>query len=425
VFASDTLRPLIVTCAQADDMTCVRQVITQAGRRVFRRPLLEGEIAGYQKAYARARARNLSHEDSLKEVLTALLASAQFVFRMELVPSQADTEPFAQYAQATRLSYLLWGSAPDSQLFDAAQRQELSSDLQLTDAVARLLDSPKSQRFVQNFAGQWLGLHQLTAASFDQQAGWTPDLANAASNELQAFFSELLGKGQDWLGFLNSRAHFVNIQLGALYDLSVRDGTMRVEQTTGERQGFLGMIGFLAQTSTPTRSSPSKRGAWILRQLLCTSLPDPPSNMPTFKDNDDQIKNYINGLSTECAGCHSQFDSFGLALENYDAIGRYRTWYPGFTAIDPQVTLPASVGSVSASGTVGVGAALAKSPAFTACTAQKLYTYGFGRAFSDSERPRVQALVDQWRSGPLTMRDLISLLVLSPGFRGQSAGGSP
>jgi Protein of unknown function (DUF1592)/Protein of unknown function (DUF1588)/Protein of unknown function (DUF1585) len=322
----------------------------------------------------------------------------------------------------------LWSSAPDHALLDAAQQGALSSDAQLAATVERLLGDPKSQRFVQSFAGQWLGLHDLTQASFDPTVfpEWSPDMANAAAYELQAFFSELLGPGQDWRGFLTSPAHFVNIPLATLYNLSVRDGTERVELSGVDRRGFLGLVGFLAQTSGLSRSSPSKRGDFILRELLCGQLPAPPADMPTYPDNEDMIRDYLNGLSPECASCHSQIDGFGLALENYDAIGQYRTTYVDLTVIDSKVTLPATVSAAgtSASGITGISDALANTPAFTTCTAQKLYTYGFGRAFTDSERGNVQTLAQQWRSGALTMRDLILELVQSRAFRARSDGGS-
>jgi Protein of unknown function (DUF1592)/Protein of unknown function (DUF1588)/Protein of unknown function (DUF1595)/Protein of unknown function (DUF1585)/Protein of unknown function (DUF1587) len=428
VFASDVLRPTIVTCAEADDPSCVRQVISETGLRLFRRPVLEDELVGYQHAYTRARARNLSHEGALKEVLIALLASAQFLYRVEFVPTERGTQPICPYDLATRLSYLLWSSAPDQALLDAAQQSALASDAQLAATVERLLGDPKSQRFVQSFAGQWLGLHRLTQTSFDPKAipDWSPDMANAAAYELQAFFSELLGPGQDWLGFLKSPVHFVNIPLATLYNVSVRDGTVRLELSGVDRRGFLGLVGFLAQTSSLSRSSPSARGEFILRELLCGSLPAPPGDMPTFNDNEDAIRDYLNGLSPECASCHVQFDGFGLALESYDAIGRYRTTYADFNTVDANATLPVSVSTAGASvsGVTPISEALANTPAFTSCTVQKLYTYGFGRAFGDSERGNVQALAQQWRSGALTMRDLILELVQSRAFRARSDGGS-
>jgi len=426
VFASDSLRPRIVTCAQADDATCVRQVVSQAGLRLFRRPLLEDELVVYQKAYTRARARAESHEGALKQVLIALLASAQFVFRMEFVPSQAGSQLVSPYDLATRLSYLLWGSAPDTQLLDAAKQDELATNEQLAATVSRLLEDAKSERFAQNFAGQWLDLRALRTASFEPQLAWTPELAAAAANEIHAYFLELLGPDQDFRGFFDGRAHFVDSKLASLYGLTVAGpATQRLELRGVDRRGFLGLVGFLAQTSTKSRGSPSQRGAWIVSNLLCSALPPLVIDMPPYQDNEASLRYYLSSVSPECLSCHAQFDGFGFALENYDAIGRYRTSYPDLSAIDAQVTLPPAVAAPAAvSGMAGLSAALANTPAFTECTVQKLYTYGFGRAFTAGEHPNVQALTEQWRNGPLTMRELIVRLVQSRTFRARSDGGT-
>jgi hypothetical protein len=149
--------------------------------------------------------------------------------------------------------------------------------------------------------------------------------------------------------------------------------------------------------------------------------------MPAYTDDEDSIRDYLNGLSPECTGCHSQIDTLGLALENYDAIGQYRTIYQDFTTIDANVTLPVSVapaGSAPTSGVSGVSDALANTPAFTECTAQKLYSYGFGRSLTDGDHANVQALAEQWRSGTLSLKQLIVRLVQSPTFRSRSDGGS-
>ena len=430
VFASDTLRPLIVTCALVDDTVCVRQIISQTGLRLFRRPLLDDEVTGYQKAYGRARARGENHEGAVKEALIALLASAQFLFRMEFVPTHAGTQPVSPYDLAARLSYLLWSSAPDSKLLDAAQQGALATDDQLVATVTRLLADGKSARFAQNFAGQWLGARSLATLSLDPMAfpQWTPELAGAAATEIQAYFAEFLHQDEDWLGFLDSRAHFVNTKLGSLYGLTVAGPvTQRVELSDVDRRGFLGLVGFLAQTSAGARSSPSTRGAWIQQQLLCAQLPETPADMPAFSGAEASIRGYLEGLNAQptCKACHAQLDPLGLALENYDAVGQYRTMYAGGAAIDAKVMLPAAIASAgSVSGIAGVSAALASSPAFTACVAQKLYTYGLGRAFAAAEQPNVQALAQQWRSGPLTMRELVLRLVQSPAFRSRSDGGT-
>ena len=431
VFGSDTLRAKIVICAATDDTACVRQVITQTGLRVFRRPVLEDEIATYQKVYVRARARAEDHEGALQEVLTALLASAQFLFRTEFVPEAAGVQPVSQYDLASRLSYLLWSSAPDAPLLAAAEQGALSTDEQLADATTRLLEDPRASRLTQNFAGQWLGVRKLPAVSLNPFAfeAWTPEVATAAANEVEAYFAEFLNEDRQWPGFLDSRAHFVTPELAAVYGLTVQ-GTVaqRVELPGVDRQGFLGLVGFLAQSSVDLRGVPSGRGAWIARQLLCSALPAPPMPMPAFVGGESSIGAALGAINADpqCAACHAAIDPLGLALENYDAIGRYRTAYGDAVPIPSNVKLQSAElpAGLEVSGISGLSQALASAPAFSACAAQKLYTYGFGRAFAESERANVQLLAEQWRSGRLTLRELILHLVQSAAFRSRSDGGS-
>ncbi len=432
VFASEALRPRFVTCALVDDTQCVGQIISQAGLHLFRRPLLEDEVAGYQKAYARARVRNESHEGALKEVLIALLASAQFLYRMEFVPTADGTQPISPYDLATRLSYLLWSSAPDDPLLDAAAQSALESDEQLTASVTRLLASPKARRFSENFGGQWLGARAVTSAPIDlnEFQGWSPSVAASAALEIDAYFEQFLHNDLDFRGFFDSRAHFVDGNLSKLYGLNAAGTELqRVDLNGVDRRGYLGLVGFLVQTSYPTRGSPSRRGQRILERLLCSPLPPEPADMPRYDGEAPFIRSYLAQFAggADCVRCHAPIDALGLALENYDAIGQYATDYSVGMPIDARVTLPASLapaGDASVSGLAGVSAALAQNPAFTACTAQMLYSYGFGRSLSDQDRTNVQALHAQWQSGPLTLQQLILRLVLSPTFRSRSDGGS-
>jgi hypothetical protein len=431
VFESSTLRAGVVTCGEADDAACIQDVVSRLGPRLFRRPLLEDELVAYEAAYARARARGLDHDGSLREVLIALAASAQFVYRMELAPLDAGTQPIGPYDMAARLSYLLWSSGPDAQLLQDAEQDSLSTDAQLAASVGRLLQSPKAARFTESFAGQWLGARRLPEQSFDPATlpQWTPSLASAAADELYAFFDELVQSDADFRSFFDSRAHFVNAELAPLYGLSAAGTALtRVELSGVDRRGFLGLVGFLAQTSPAKRSSPSRRGAWIVERLLCSDLPPPPQDMPLFQDSDYRIRVALDVVNEQsgCGGCHEQIDAFGLALENYDAIGRYRTVYSDAGALDPKVTLPVSSAlpePLEVLGNAGLSQALASSPAFAACTARKLYTYGMGRAFSEAESPNTKALAGQWRAGDLTLKQLILRLVQSPTFRMRSDGG--
>jgi len=432
VFASDLLRPQIVTCAAVDDAGCVQSVISQVALRLFRRPALAEELTAYQKVYQRARARQEDHQGSLQDVLIALLASAQFLYRMEFVPTATGSQPLSPYDVATRLSYLLWSSAPDPTLLDAAAQDALSTDDELTGAVERLLQDPKSMRFGENFAGQWLGARKLTQVSLDPTLypGWSPLVATAAASELELYFDELLQPGVDFAGFLDSTVHFANEELGQVYGVPLAHiDNQRIEVKDVDRRGVLGLAGFLIQTSAATRSSPSARGNWILKRLLCAPLPPPPADMPAFTASEDTIADYLQGLAAEpaCATCHAAMDRLGLALENYDAIGRYRTIYAGRKPINAHVALPASSAlpaNMDVSGVAGLSQLLATAPAFDTCVAQKLYSYGFGRAVTDAERPNVQALASAWQSGPTTLRELVLHLVKSRTFRYRSDGGA-
>ena len=288
---------------------------------------------------------------------------------------------------------------------------------------------PKAALFAQNFAGQWLGARHLATQAFDSPI-LSPDLTAEAADEMNSFFNELVQGDATWDHFFDSRAHFVNAHLGSLYGITVAGTTVqRVELNDIDRRGFLGLIGFLVQTADGSRSSPSQRGAWISKQLLCLPQAAPPADMPAFSGAPSTIRSTLLALNAkpECASCHSQIDPLGLALENYDAFGRYRMNYENGDPIDPSGTLSASLmlpGDAHVNGMASLSPILASSPAFTACTAQKLYTYAMGRAFPDGERTNVSTLTDQWRSGPLTIRNLLLHLVQSPAFRNRSDGGS-
>jgi hypothetical protein len=232
---------------------------------------------------------------------------------------------------------------------------------------------------------------------------------------------------------LRSPAHFVTPELGALYGLPTKGSalTERVELTGVDRRGFLGLAGVLALTSTERRTSPTHRGKFVSAQLLCRELPPPPPDVPALDPNSPAfttIRAYLDDVSKQpkCGACHALIDPIGLALENYDAIGRFRRFYEDGAPIDAQTQInvdAALPNGTQLNGLAGVSEAVAQSPLFPACTAQKLYQYGFGRAVGDAERANVQALTQRWQAGPLTLRELINQLVVSRPFRARSDGG--
>jgi hypothetical protein len=416
----------VVTCARADDDVCVPSIINQTGLRLFRRPLSAEEVATYRKVYSAARALGETHEGSLKQVLRALLSSAEFLFRIEFDPPDSlEKHPLDGYELASRLSYFLWSSAPDDALLNAAGDGSLLKDDTLTATVDRMLADPvKSLRLVQNFSGQWLGARKLPEHAVDVTVypDWSPELADALTQEIYAYFGEFLKTDRSWLEFLTADFNFVNAQSAGFYGAAPPSapGLSRVELTADQRQGFFGLGGFLTLSSLDRRTSPTLRGRWILRNMLCTEPPPPAKNIPDLNSGStDPTTNVRKALeqhraNPQCASCHALFDPYGLSLEQFDGIGQYRTAYADETVIDPSTTAP---NGQEFSGLKGLSDTITADPQFAACVADNLFTYGTGRMIIASDRPYLRQVQERWRSGVPSLRRLIQTLVSSEPFR--------
>jgi len=426
VFASPARKSRFVTCTTADDAACVQGVIASAGLRIFRRPLTTEEVATYQKVYAAGRSVGDDHDASLELVLQSLLSSAEFLYRIEFDPDPTSLEPHPvdPYELASRLSYFLWSSAPDDVLLAAAADKSISKDATLSAAVDRMLLDGKAQRLIDNFAGQWLGGRKVATHAVDAGVypDWTPDLAAAAAQELYQYFGEFLLKDRPWTEFLTADFNFVQGPLAEFYGVTPpAAGMERMEITTDQRFGFLGLSGFLAMSSITTRTSPTLRGKWLLVNMLCVRPEPPPGKVPELEDGTPNLEDLSIREKLEqhrenpaCAGCHAIIDPYGLALEEYDGIGRYRTAYPDGTPIDPSTTL---ADGVTLSGLSGVANNIGQNAAFSSCVAEKLLTYGLGRLAADTDKPYLAELSSQWTGETPTLRKIIRSLVLTDPFR--------
>ena len=432
VFASDALRARIVTCTTSDDAACVSSIVSKTGLRVFRRPLLEAELSTYGKAYKSARAMGDDHAASLKQVLWSMLASAEFLYRMEFDGAETGKHPISGYELASRLSYFLWSSAPDDALLAAAST--LNTDDALSRSVDRLLIDSKSSRFVKNFAGQWLGARKVQShpAAPDVYGAWTPEVANAASAEMLAYFDEFLRNDRPWLDFLKADVNFVNAALAPLYGMPNISGTalQRVESPTDNRAGFMGLAGFLAVTSVDRRSAPTLRGKFVLLNLLCSPTPPAPPTAGKLEDKGDPTKLNIRDVLAKhraapgCGSCHNIMDPFGLALENYDGIGQLRAVYPNGTSIDPSTELPKSASfpaGIQFSGLSGAQDAISSDPRFKECITQKLISYGIGRSLSEDDKKSATLISAKAAEGGLTIKKVIRSIALAEPFRYRNA----
>lgn len=423
VFANPELRSRLVTCAPDADPACAAQVIGELGLRAFRRPLSSDESGSLLDKYQEAVALGVGAMGALQHVLHVTLASPQFLYRVELNPEPASAAPrkLDGYELATRLSYALWSSMPDGALFEQAASGALGSAESLVAQVDRMLSDSRSEMLVKNFAGRWFGSRRLDdhVASAAIYPDYNAALAASMQREMELYFSEFLYEDVPYSQFLTADFNFVDAPLAALYGLPApAEGTQRVVNASDQRVGLLGLAGFLTHTSRETRSSPIIRGKWVLDAVLCTPLAVPPGLViapleePVEGEPATTVRQQIevHRAAAACAGCHNLIDPIGLSLENFDAIGRYRATYENGLAIDTVGTMP---DGQRVDGLPSLVTAIASSPKFLPCAADKLGTYALGAIPAGANQEQIVA---RWTAGTPTLRNLLKEIVTHDSF---------
>ncbi len=433
-FSRANFKAKYVTCTTSDD-ACVGGIIGAMGLRIFRRPLAATEIANYKAVYTTAQGQGANHERALEYVLQSLLSSSEFLYRIELDPNPSSTErhPLSSFELASRLSYFLWSSAPDDAMLLAAADNSLSQDATIKATVDRMLADPaRANRFVENFYGQWLGGRRVAehAVAPDVYTAWNPTLASSLAQEMYAYFADFLSTDRSWLEFLTADQNFVDAPLAALYGMPAPSGPglQKVQVTTDKRVGFLGLGGFLAQSSLDRRTSPTLRGRWLMINLLCTHPPPPPQNVPKIEvaaGTTDLSKGNVRAVLEKhradptCAGCHALFDPYGLPLEQFDGIGAFRATYADGSTIVPDTKL---IDGTELNGLDQLAASVTKNPLFKQCIADNMFSYGLGRLMTDADRSSLDGIQSQWNNDKdvPSIRRLIQAIVLDPSFRSRS-----
>ena len=332
-----------------------RKVARALARNAYRRPPSEEELDVLNRVFDLGRENELDYPQSLGLMLKAILVSPQFLFITPADTAELEKSivPLDNYQLASRLSYLLWATMPDAELSALADSEELHDSAVLKAQVKRLLLDPRSRALFDGFGAQWLGLDQLEDMTFDPDMfpEMTPEMRWAMVEEPRLFFESLVRENQSVVSFVDSDYTFLNGALANLYGLekSVSGNEMRrVNLTDENRGGILGMPGTLATTSFPNRTSPVRRGVWVLEQLLGEHIPPPPPNVPELEEQDQKdVANLTLRQRTElhqsdptCANCHKVLDPIGFGLENFDAIGRWRVEDDSGGAIDSAGELP-------------------------------------------------------------------------------------
>jgi hypothetical protein len=422
-FADPTARARILTCAptSADDAACDDRVVRAFGLRAWRRPLDADEVTALVALARAGRAAGDDFAGSMKRVVTAILASESFLHRIELDPADAPTRVHAlgPYEIASRLSYLLWSTMPDETLFQLAGSGALWSRDVLAAQAARLLGDARSDAFVRNFAGQWLGFRALEERAEDPAApaAWTADLGRSVIDEARLYVTELLRSDRPLSELLGRDLNFIDARLAALYGLPppAAAGATRVEGLDDGRKGFLGLAAFLAATSRASGTSPSRRGAAILQDLLCVDVgPDVPTTM-TFSGTPRQRLAQLVGTPA-CGPCHLTIDPVGIGLENYDAVGRFRSKYAptDFLDIDAVGQMP---DGTMFRGVSELSDLLARDPRFLDCASRKALVYALGRPLVAADRPALARLRASWDASGQTLRGLLLAIVADDLFR--------
>lgn len=406
-----------------------RKVIEQFASHAFRRPADSGEVGALFRLYRDAREAGDDYDSAVKLALTATLVSPNFLYRPIANPKPHDASfiyELNDYELASRLSYFLWSSMPDDQLLDLARAKQLHKPAVLNQQVRRMLMDPRSDAMVENFAGQWLLLRKLDGLEMDPKKFpvFNGELREAMRGEAELFFADVLRNNRSVLSFLDSDRTFVNEALAKHYGIRGVSGSdfKRIDlPADSPRGGVLTMAATLTVTSHATRTSPVKRGDYVLDQLMGTAPPPPPPDIPPLELATDaageeatlreQLALHV--ADPNCAVCHKRLDPIGLAMENFDAIGAWRDREQG-KPIDASGELP---GGITFNGPIELKAAMmGQQDAFVENLAKKMLTYAVGRGNEPFDRPTIKKVVQTVENDGHRMQSLIEAIVLSDAF---------
>lgn len=411
-----------------DAMLLAREIIADFMMRAFRRPVMPQEIDRVLKLVEQADRDGESFQRAVGWGLQAILVSPHFLFRVELDPDPSNpraVRTISDYELATRLSYFLWCSMPDDELFALARQGTLRDGDTLDKQVRRMLADPKSRSFVESFAGQWLQLRNLTTIAPDKQLfpSWDDSLRSAMQEETERFFAAVVHEDRSVLDFIDGPYSYINERLARHYGIPGVEGKefRKVALDGTQRGGVLTHGSVLTVTSNPTRTSPVKRGKWVLENLLGTPPPPPPPDVPPLVEQSaseasGSLRERLEAhrAKAECAVCHNRMDPLGFGLENYDGVGAWRN-EDGSFKIDPAGVLP---NGQSFEGPAELKQILkSRQDDFIRCLAEKMLTYGLGRGVEYSDKCTVADITKTMKANDFRFSSMILAIVHSDPFQ--------
>jgi len=431
----------LLSCKPSSSPECGKQFVREFGKKAFRRPLQPAEQQRYESLFAK-------EPDFLKGaqlVVEAMLQSPNFLFWI----NRTSDPKMKAWAAAARLSYSLWDSMPDAELFTAAERGDLATRQGLEKQARRMLADPRARESLDEFVSQWLRFDRLTSASKDRRKFpyFTRETSNAMLTEARTFVSDLVWNDGNFMQLFTANYGYVSPELARIYGVPspARDFERVAFPANSERAGILGQGLFLALTAKPEDSSPTARGLFVREQFLCQHVPDPPpgvnTNLPPVTEakpqtNRDRMSEHTTNAS--CATCHQLMDAVGFGLEKFDAVGARREQLvlefrkkkdededeDGKHPIPKKiVTLPLNTNAYVAgipnsefSSPQQLGAVLAKSSQCQECVVKQYFRFQAGRSETAADRPLIRAVTDEFRNSGFRFKVLILSLVLARDF---------
>jgi hypothetical protein len=440
-------RRRIFVCREHTD-ACAATILRTLARRAYRRPVGDVDLAGLMEFYRTGRTvgaspailrgspytAGASFDAGIELALRAMLVDPDFLFFVERDPAgvaRGSLYRVNDVQLASRVSLFLWSSIPDDELLALAEQKRLSDPAVLGRQVERMLADPRAAALVGNFAGQWLHLRNMRSVTPDPEAfpEFDENLRDALRQETELFIQHQIRHDRGVLELLTADYTFLNERLAKHYGIPGVWGSQfrRVELADSVRRGLLGQGSILTVTSYANRTSPTLRGKWVLENLLAAPPPAPPPNVPSLDEGSTS-----DGLSVRermeqhrrnavCASCHAPMDPFGLALENFDAVGKWRT-RDGQAAIDASTSLP---DGSTFDGPDGLRTLLSAEPdRFAAAVTEKLLTYALGRGVEYHDRPAIRRILREAKPGGYTWSSLVAGIVRSTPFQMRRASES-
>ena len=397
--------------------------------RAFRRPVNSAEVSNYTRFVRLATDRGDSFERGMQIALQAMLVSPEFLFRIEQDADEkgTGTQELDQFELASRLSYFLWSSGPDEELMHLAGQRRLYNEDVIVRQIDRMLADKRSQALIDNFAGQWLGLRKLHTAEInpdtDRFPQWNEQLRRDIEQETLLFFAHIVRENRSILELIDAKHTFVNERVAALYGLPDVKGDefRRVDlPDDGRRSGILTHASILTLTSYPNRTSPVRRGEWVLTNFLGDEPPPPPPTVPALdvaqKENPNMSlreQMELHRADPNCASCHRVMDAIGFGFENFDPIGRWRD-KDGDYPIDAAGKLPS--GETFNTPRELIVILRGRQDEFVRCLTEKMMTYALGRGLEYYDKCAVDRIVSEVKADGYKFHTLVKSIAVSRPF---------